>query len=100
MSAPSPRSVSFHCAHAPFVTFSKRPFERLSGSEPPPVVVVLAVVSVASVVVGDAETSYGENWCQSKFDTHCWPTGAWNTNVALSASSRASGSVTAARTVL
>lgn len=92
--------MPFHCAHAPFVTFSKMPFETLSGSEPSPVVVAFTAVSVASVVEGDEETSYGENWCQSKFDTHCWPAGAWNTNVALFASSRASGSVTAACTVV
>ncbi len=84
--------MSFHSAHAPFVTFSKMPFERLSGAEPPPVVVLLTAVSVASVVAGEEGTSYGENWYQSKFDTHCCPAGAWNTNVALEARSRASGS--------
>lgn len=91
--------MSFHSAHAPFVTFSKMPFERLSGEAPPPVVVLFTAVSVASVVVCDEETSYGENWYQSKFDTHCWPEGAWKTKVALDAASRASGSETAACTV-
>ncbi len=100
LSAPSPRSVPCHSAHAPFVTFSKMPPESLSGSEPSPVVVLLAAVSVASVVVGEEDTSYGENWYQSKFDTQLCPDGAWKTKVAAEAFSRASGSVTVARTVV
>ena len=93
--------MSRHSAQAPFVTFSKTPFESFSGSEPSPVPVALAAVSVASVVTGEDDgASSGENRYQSKFDTHCCPDGAWNTNVALDAFSRASGSVTAARTVV
>ena len=93
--------MSRHSAQAPFVTFSKTPLERLRGSEPLPVVVVLAVVRAATVVMGAEESgSAGENWYQSKFDTHCWPAGAWKTNVAVDASSSACGSVTAACTVV
>lgn len=93
--------MSRHSAHAPFVTFSKTPPETFSGSEPSPVEVVLAVVRVASVVIGEDEgAASGENWYQSKFDTHCRPEGAWNTKVALDAFSRACGSETAARTVV
>src|SRR5215218_9360817 len=73
VSAPALRSVPRHSAHAPSVVFSKMPLARLSGSEPLPVVVLFAALSVASVVSEDEETSFGENWYQSKFDTHCWP---------------------------